>query len=170
MILIEECRCNWGFSFYLLAMLLYIEQSSIALMRDKEKIHEALVFIKGRNKQTKKLTNAAIIYSNRAWHWWGIKSEDFVFLLKLFRIPAKYNVIIILLIKHIFHGWSYVQCRYLTDSKDVYFPAFLSLIYIYFIYSYIYSYMCCFYCNQGSWMGLWFLCFIHFISTAKRCS
>ena len=43
-----------------------------------------------------------------------LKSEAFVFLLKLFLVPAKYNVIIILLIKHIFHGWSYVQCRYLT--------------------------------------------------------
>ena len=65
-----------------------------------------------------------------------LKSEAFVFLLKLFLVPAKYNAILILLIKNIFHGWSYVQCRYLTDSKDVYFPAFLSLIYIYFIYSY----------------------------------
>ena len=57
-----------------------------------------------------------------------LKSEAFVFLLKLFLVPAKYNAILILLIKNIFHGWSYVQCRYLTDSKDVYFPAFLSLI------------------------------------------
>ena len=45
-----------------------------------------------------------------------LKSEAFVFLLKLFLVPAKYNVIIILLIKHIFHGWSYVQCRYLTGA------------------------------------------------------